>query len=277
MRHSSGTIGWTTRGGFGFWLLSLAAGAALAGAMRDARADDAAEPAETEEVDVELQKNKVIVGDMQRGGFYCVAKSLKDKHDELQGSVQALRAKIATGDIGGSQEAAGQIAPLQAELESVRKLIEKTKKWIPAGQAVTDTETTEFELGPEKLLFLSGIGSVRLVGWDQPNVKCVLEKTVVGTGKQPLDKQLPAIRIIHSHGPDKELVGWSPEETQAQEEAFSASPAGKNLTPEQLATRRALVEKNAAYQRYFAPFQGKSIDVVEIDGLSRDAKQALHF
>ena len=95
MRNRSGKIGLTTRGGFAVLLWSLAAGAALLGATCDAQAIDLTQPGDTAGIKVDVPKDKVIVGGMQRGGFYWVAKPLMEEYDKLRARVQALARKLS--------------------------------------------------------------------------------------------------------------------------------------------------------------------------------------
>ncbi len=243
------------------WSRALVFSTALFGAIgRHLPAD------EVRELKADAPKDQLIVGG-KLGGYYYAAKPLKEEYDRLRLQVQALRAEIIGGKIGG-REAAAEVRTLQDDLERVRQLIDDTKTFIAVGNLSTKTETTEFSLGPEKLLFINGVSKVRLVGWDKPGVACVVEKTVVGNAGQSLDDQFAAIRLVYRHGPAQEEVGLSREERKASEDEFLASPEGMKLTAEQREARRTTIEKIFASQAYFRTFQGKSIDVVEIEGLT---------
>jgi hypothetical protein len=261
MSIRSGPIGLRTRSRIAVLARSLAIGAALVGTVGyDAHAEDLLR------LRAEAPGDQLIVGG-KFGGYYYAAKPLKQEYDKLLLRVQSLRLEIVGGKIS-SQQAAGQVRELQNDLQRVRQLIETTKTFIAAGRISTKTETIEFELGPEGLLFLTGVPKVHLIGWDKPNVACVLEKTVVGDGDQPLDDHFAGIRLVHRHGAAKQEVGPSPEERRIDEEAFLASPDGKKLTPKQLKMRHGWMEKAFATQGYFRPFQSQAIDLLELEGLT---------
>ncbi len=244
------------------WLSwSLAIGAALVGVVGFRALAD-----EPLRLKTDAPKDQFIVGG-KTGGFYYAAKPLKEEYDKLLVRVQTLRSEVVDSKIS-SQEAAAQVRELQEDLQRVRQLIDSTKTFIAAGSISTKTDTREFTLGPEKRLFIDGVPKVRLIGWDKPNVACVLEKTVVGDGKQPLDDNFAGIRLVHRYGTAKEEVGRSPEERQADEDVFLASPEGKQLTAEQLKSRHAWMEKVFATEGFFRPFQSQPIDYLEIEGLT---------
>jgi hypothetical protein len=214
----------------------------------------------------EAPKDQRIVGHTP-GGYYFAAKPLKEEYDKLLDRVHALRLEIVGGKINSSK-AAADVRVLQSELQRVRQLIDATKTFIATGKLSTKTEITEFELGPEKLLFINGPSKVQLIGWDQPKVKCVLDKTIVGDGEKPLDEHFAGIRLVHRHEAGPPEVGRSPEKQKADEEAFLASPEGKKLTPEQVQARHDWMEKAFATEGYFGPFQSEPIDYLELEGLT---------
>ena len=261
MRIRNRAIGLEMRNRIAVLSWSLAAAAALVATVPyDAHAEDQLL------LKGEAPKNQRIVS-RTPGGYYYAAKPLKDEYDKLLDRVYALRLEIVGGKIS-SKEAAADVRVLQSELQRVRQLIDATKTFIATGKLSTKTEITEFELGPEKLLFINGPSKVQLIGWDQPNVKCVLDKTVIGDSDQPLDDHFAAIRLVHRQGSTEAEVGQSPEKRKADEEAFLASPDGKKLTPDQVQTRHALIERVFATDGYFGPFQDKPIDFLELEGLS---------
>jgi hypothetical protein len=259
MRIRSGTIGLGRRHRIALLSRILAAGAVVVGTYNTHAEDQL-------RLKAEAPKDQRIVG-RTTGGYYFAAQPLKEEYDKLVDRVYALKLEIVDGKIS-SKTAAAEIRVLQSELQRVRQLIDATKTFIATGKLSTKTEITEFELGSEKLLFINGPSKVHLIGWDQPNVKCVLDKTVIGDGDQPLDNHFSEIRLIHRQGPTEAGVGQSPEKRMADEEAFLVSPDGKKLTPEQVQARHAWMEKAFATAGYFRPFQDKPIDYLELEGLT---------
>jgi hypothetical protein len=251
----------STRTGRRLSLLLLVISGALRGGLGDQAWAD-----EPLRLKAKMPKDQAIVGG-KPGGYYYAAKSLKEEYDKLLGRVQTLRAEIGSRKIS-SQEATAQVLKLQEDLQKVRQLIDASKTFISPGVLETKTETIEFGLGPEQLLFLNNVAKVRLVGWEQPHVKCVLEKIIIGDGKQPLDDHFAGIRVVHRHGLEPEVVGRSAAERQADEIAFLASPDGKRLTDDQRATRAAWMTKAFAPNGFFQLFQSRPIDCIELEGLT---------
>lgn len=241
-------------------LAIIGGSALLTSSQHDARAE------EPLRLQAKLPKDQLIVGG-KPGGVYYAAKALKQEYDKLVARTQALRADIANRKIT-SAEALANVRALQADLERVRQLIDASKTFAPFGTVETKTETIEFQLGPEQLLFLNDISKVRIVGWDEPHVKCVLEKTVIGDGKQSLDEHFAGIRLIHRHGLEQEIVGRSSAEVIKAKAEFLARPERKQLTPEQLKAQTPLIEKIFAYNGLFQLFQEKPIDCIELEGLT---------
>ena len=200
------------------------------------------------------------------GGSYFIPTSLKEKYDRLTNRVKALEAEMIAGQISEA-DAKSEIRWLRTELESARKEIDAQKKFVSAAKINTQSETVEFELGEAKNLLILA-DKVKLVGWDQPGVKCVLEKTVLGIGDEVVNDQFDGIKLVHRHGPAAEHVGKSPEEAAAEEQKFLASADGQKLDAKQLEARRKLVEQIAGYQQLFRPLQGKTLDTISIAGLS---------
>src|SRR5687768_16864 len=125
--------------------------------------------------------DQTIVGSKLGGSFFA-PKALKEKYDELIAKVRALEAQIAEGEITGEQ-ATREIKQLRSELEAVRKAIEEQKKFVPVAKIHTKSDSTTFKLGDERRLLILA-DRVRIVGWDQPEVKCVLDKTILTVGDE---------------------------------------------------------------------------------------------
>ena len=49
-----------------------------------------------------------------------------------------------------------------------------------------------YELGPYRLLVITA-DNIRIEGWDGPQVKCVLEKTVLAPDDNPVDDHLKGL------------------------------------------------------------------------------------
>ena len=202
------------------------------------------------------------------GGHYFVPRPLKEKYDVLIEQVRGLEAEIAKGELS-SRDAEREIERLRAELKAVRNEVEEQKKFVAAAKVHTQSETTTFDLGKERMLLIVA-DKVRIVGWAGPNVKCVLEKSILGTADAPGEDAFKAIHVVHRNGYAPELVGKPAAELQAEEQVFLGSAGGQKLSPEGLAFRRKITEDNIAHHAIFSPMQGKQIDLIKIEGLSHD-------
>ena len=213
----------------------------------------------------EAPPNMAVVGSKLGGTFYA-PKPLKEQYDKLTAKVRTLQAEIIDGKITG-KTAAEHVRLLKTELEAVRTQIDAEKVFVATAKIYTESETTTFELGPEKSLFIVA-ENVRLIGWDQPGIKCVLDKTVLTSGDQPAPKEFQGIRLAHQHELATNRVGRSRQEAEAEEQQFLASPDGQKLDAKQLESRKKLIETIYRGQRFFEPLQAKPIDVIEIEGLT---------
>jgi hypothetical protein len=202
------------------------------------------------------------------GGTYFVAKPLKQRYDGLVKEVRVLEAAINKGTID-ENDALAEIRNLQDELAKTREALEKQKVFVPAAKVHTRTETTTFELGKERLLLIVA-GKVRVVGWDGPQVKCVLEKTVLGVGDQSVDDQIKAIKVVHQHRRAPEKVGNTREQWEADFRKQDAAPGAKPPSAKTQEFRRTIMEQSLAQNALFSPLQAKEIDAVEIEGLTHE-------
>ena len=275
MRNRSGKIGLTTRGGFAVLLWSLAAGAALLGATCDAQAIDLTQPGDTAGIKVDVPKDKVIVGGMQRLRLLLGGQAADGRIR------QAASPRAGPGRENcqwrNRQPGGGQPNRCIAGRARGSSKVDRDHQDVCFGRTRRERYRNHGVRARPGKAARNGIQTVHLIGWDEPKVKCVLEKTVVGTDKPPHDEQLAAIRLVHHLRTAKDLVGRTPQEGQAEEDVYLSGPNGKKLTPEQLISRRAVVEKIAASQVFFSPFQGKLIDVIEVDGLSPRQNKAITY
>jgi len=199
------------------------------------------------------------------GGAYFVTKSLKQRYDNLVKTVRVLEAEINKGTID-EKDALQEIGDLREELAKTREALEKQKVFVSAAKVRTQSETTAFQLGKEGLLLIVA-SKVRIVGWDQPEVKCVLEKAVLSADDQPVDDQLKALKVVHQHRRATEEVGQTREELAERRKAQDSAPGAKPPDPKALEARRKFDEEYLASWSLFRPMQGKEIDVLRIDGL----------
>lgn len=208
---------------------------------------------------------QAIVGHL-RGGAFFVDKELKRRHDDLLAQSRELQFAVKS-DATNAADAQEQLRFLEGELDGLRGEIEAKKVFVPAATTQTETEEAEFELGAERLLVITA-DRVNVRGWDQPRVTVVLKKFVLAADAEPAIDELDALRVVHRQAAAPELVGKTPEQYAAEEEAFLASDAGRALSEDQRASRRALVKEIHDDYAPYRDFQGKPLDVLDIEGLT---------
>lgn len=203
-----------------------------------------------------------------RGGAYFVPRELKQKYDELLANIAALRAKQRSDSID-AVKAGDQLHVLRATLDERRKEIDAKMVLVTGARLHTQTEEFSFELGDDKLLVITA-DDVRVRPSNDIQVKCVLEKTVLGIDDQSEMGEFDAIRVVHRQGTAPELVGRTLAESLEDERKFRASDGGRALTDAQRESRRVLVNEIQESYAPFRDFQGKELDVIHIDGLTHE-------
>src|SRR5262249_23220954 len=112
-------------------------------------------------------------------GSYFIAKPLKEQYDRLLARLRTLKSDIEADRTSGP-EASRELRQLQEELQRLRQQIQDQMVFVPIAKTQTQTETVTFDLGAERCLVITA-DNLRIVGWDQPGVKCELEKTVLSS------------------------------------------------------------------------------------------------
>ncbi|MGA2255050.1 MAG: hypothetical protein ABSG53_10340 [Thermoguttaceae bacterium] len=201
-----------------------------------------------------------------RGGAIFVDTSLKEQYNRLLSRVRTLQADLDAERIDGA-EAFRELEDLQTKLKRLRDEIEKKKVLVLPGKFHKQSETSTLDLGPARMLFIEA-DNLHLEGWDGPQVKCVLEKTVIAPDNIPVDEHLRGIKLVHRHGFAPNLVGKTPAERDADEKMFLASAEGQKLNEQQRESRQQVVREIVDSYHQYRAFQGKQFDSLEIEGLS---------
>ena len=201
-----------------------------------------------------------------RAGAYFVDTSLKEQYNRLLSRTKSLQADLDAERIGGA-EALRELGDLQTKLQQLRDEIEKKKVLVQPGKLHKQSETTTFDLGPARLLFIMA-DDIRVEGWDGTQVKCVLDKTVVAADDKPVDEHLQGIKLVHRHGLAPNVVGPTPAELEAHQREFLASPDGQKLNEQQREAMLQTHRTSADSYNVYRAFQGKEIDTLEIEGLT---------
>jgi hypothetical protein len=199
-----------------------------------------------------------------RGGAFFVPKDLKHKYDDLLARVRRLKADIAAGNIAG-EAALKQLKQLEPEIESLRKEMQTKKVLVSPVKLQQQTVELTFELGPAQMLIVTA-DHLRVIGWDEPKVKCVLEKTLLGTNDKPQTDEFKALHLTHRFGQAPDLIGKTDDAIAAEEKEYRA--AHKDVPESQLAPRAQLVKEIQSSHAPYRSYQGQDVDVVGIEGLS---------
>src|SRR5436190_17064111 len=191
-------------------------------------------------------------------GSYFVAEPLKRQYDDLLGRLDTLRRDIDRGQVAGA-DALQRLAELRTSLRDLRDLLDKSKVLIPAVQAHAQEQTMTFDVGPERLVVITA-DKVRVVGTDEDKVRCTLEKVYLGGDAKEAEGEFAAIKVVHRHGLQPDVVGKTAAEWDAEEAEFLKSPDGQKLTPESRARRQSLVDSIRNSWARYRDYQGKAID-----------------
>lgn len=205
-----------------------------------------------------------VVGN-RPGGAYFAPRELKQKYGDLLANLAALRAQELAGAASAVQ-AHDKLQVLRTDLDQLRKELDGKKIFVSPAVPHDQEEEFSFELGADKLLVITA-DNIRLRGSDEPRVRCVLEKTVLGVDKAETD-EFDAIRLVHRQGHAPELVGRTLADVTDEEREFLASDRGRALTDAQRESRRLLVNEIQDSYAPYRQFQGKQLDVLQIEGLT---------
>jgi hypothetical protein len=141
-----------------------------------------------------------------RTGAYFVSRPLKESHDQLLRRLAELRSEINEARIQ-PDEARRRLDVLSTELATLRKQIDQAKVYIPGANIhiATTTETIPF---PSNSLLLIDANHLEIRGWDQPMIRCVLEKTVLSEGVKDVSADLDAISVAQRKVKGDEVFGF---------------------------------------------------------------------
>jgi hypothetical protein len=199
-------------------------------------------------------------------GSYFVAEPLKRQYDDLLGRLDALKRDI-DGDRVAGANALKQLADLHDSLRDLRAQLDKSKVLVPIVHAHSLVEPLTFDIGPERIVVITA-DLVRVVGTDEDKLRCTLEKVFLGGDAREAEAELTAIKVVHRHGIQPDIVGKTAAEWDAEEAEFMKSPDGQKLTPENRSKRKTLVDSIRASRDRYRDYQGKAIDTIHVEGLT---------
>ena len=141
-----------------------------------------------------------------RAGAYFIARPLKEQYDKLVGQLATLRREIAEARIT-SDEARRRVDQLSKELQALKQQIEQAKVYIPGADVHNSKSTGSFPIAADDFLLVDA-SNVELRGWDKPEVRYVVEKTILSLDDKGIDEEVAGIRVIHRRASGKELFGF---------------------------------------------------------------------
>lgn len=211
-----------------------------------------------------------IVGETING-WYFAPKELKDEYDSVLSRLEDLQSDVDAGK-GDVKKARAMLDELREKLKSLRLAVNATRILVEGADLHEQTETIEFDLGPEKRLAITA-NKVRVVGWDGPKVKVELKKTVLSPDGKPVDEQLKEIRLNHKHE-RAEFAGKTDAEWEASEAEFLAKD-GATLTPEQRENRKKFVDSIRQSYAIYRDLLGKPVDQITVEGMDYQSNKVV--
>jgi hypothetical protein len=139
-------------------------------------------------------------------GAYYIARPLMEKYERLRKAVAELRSEINSARIDPAR-ARTQVASLQTELNDLLQTIDRAKLYIPGATVHKRTETTNVPIRPDDLLLVD-CENVDIRGWDGPDLRCVLEKTVLDDDSGKVADDFAGIELVSRKASGKELFGY---------------------------------------------------------------------
>lgn len=211
---------------------------------------------------VKAPPNHAILSETLNGWIF-VPTELKDVYDSTLRRLESLQSELDDERIT-AKEAKAELAELKSRLKLLRQEIEASRVEVQGAKIHEQTESSEFELGPEKRLAITA-NHVRVIGWDGPKVKVELKKLVLSSDKKPVDDALKAVSIVHKHE-IAQFAGQTDAQWEAEEAEFMAKDGAK-LNKEQLENRRKLVDEIRQSRAHYREWLAKEIDQLSITGL----------
>jgi hypothetical protein len=228
------------------------------------------------------------------GGAYYVDAPIKKRYDDLVALVQALQQDVQRARISEA-DARQRIEKLRREVQAALQEINEKEVFVAPASVHKKRESKTFSLGPEAILLVKA-DQVQIVGWDKPHVEAILEKVVLSADDQSVAADLNAIQIAHRPMTGAEGLGYASRQQRAEwlakltpellaKQSFMESTYRNyvRLDPEILPTLNPEVaaqlrsqpsssgQLSLAEHLPFDSFMDKTVDVVELEGLTYQA------
>lgn len=206
-------------------------------------------------------------------GVMYVDENLLKEYTQLKQQVDDVRGQVFRS--GGSAKAMlEKLAALEQEFETLRAKIDGQKVHAQPFGVFSRRDTQSFDIGDAQQIVITS-DDVIVRGWNGKNIKCVVEKFVLGE-EEPGNSEFEAIVVKHEVRLADDLLGMSDQARETYEKKYLKSEAGKKLTQQGLQSRaRFNAEIRAGYLMY-QPLQGHAVNVLQITGLTgREGNQHL--
>ena len=184
-------------------------------------------------------------------------RAAKSRFEALQKQRYMSAAALESHDDG--------FALAEKELADLASRAEKTGVLCEPFTVYKRRETKSIELSPSAQIVITA-DDVTLRGWDGKNIKCVIEKSVLGT-EEPDESEFDAIQMVHKIGVADQMVGATQEVRDRREAEFLASDAGRKLTPGNLKAREGLLQSISGQYDIYKSMQGQSLNSLQLTGL----------
>jgi hypothetical protein len=140
-----------------------------------------------------------------RAGATFIPRPLLEQHDALRRRLAELRAEIDEARIDGD-EARRRLDALNKELADLTGRIDAARVYVRGAAVHTTSETTTIPVGPDDRLLIEA-PQVEIRGWDRPELRCVVEKLVLGD-PDDLAAEFAGIAAELRRIPSKEVFGF---------------------------------------------------------------------
>lgn len=209
----------------------------------------------------------ILLSDFDAWIFVPLA--LKEQYQQTINKLEELQRTVGRGEITATA-AENELTALRTRFDSLRAEIEKSQVKVAKANLTEQTQTMEFELGSEKCLAITS-NQVHIVGWDQPQVKAVLKKSVLTLDIATADEHLKAMQIQHQNA-RADFAG----KTEAEWlQAMESNTKNEQQSPEDIAQRTRFLEHIRQSYMVHRSYAGKSIDQLTVSGMDYQSNPIL--
>ncbi|NND98273.1 MAG: hypothetical protein HKN47_13185 [Pirellulaceae bacterium] len=203
--------------------------------------------------------------DKSATGVFYVPEDLLTEHQQIKQRFDELSSER----FRDPQKAADHLDSFDDVLKELREIeskIDEVKVHVQPFEVFSRRETQAFQLGDAKQVVITA-DDVILRGWNGKDIKCVIEKFVLGT-EEPDEAEFDAISVQHELRVADDLVGKDKASREEAEKRHSEQNESKASSPESRKMRAELLAEIQASYAMYQPLQGNKIDTLKIVGLT---------